>query len=121
MFCPRCRSEYEAGHFRCPDCDISLVTLLPEEGPPQFVDYEEILSTFNPADIALVKSILDAEDIIYFFKGEHFTYVRPFADPARLMVARDQADEARELLKDLDLSYMGVNMPDEEKEDGSES
>ncbi len=121
MYCPRCRAEYEAGHFRCPDCDIPLVTALPEEEPLRFVDYEEILSTFNPADIALVKSILDAEEITYFFKGEHFTYVRPFADPARLMVARDQAEEARELLKDLDLSYMGVNMPAEAREDESES
>ncbi len=121
MYCPQCRTEYEEGIVRCADCGALLVNDLAPLPDPDFVEYEEILSTFNPADIALIKSILDAEGITYFFKGEHFTYVRPFADPARLMVAVDEAEEAREVLKDLNLAYMGVNLPEEERADESDA
>lgn len=30
-----------------------------------------VLSTFSLGDVAIIKSILDAADIQYFFKGEH--------------------------------------------------
>lgn len=67
--------------------------------------YEEILRTYNPIDIAMVKSLLDQEGIDYFFRDEHFGYAYPFAQPARLMVRREQAFEAREILRELALSY----------------
>lgn len=111
MFCPRCRAEYREGFYVCADCDIELVDELPPEPEPEFVDFEEVLYTYNPADIAFLKSMLDAENITYFFKGEHFLYMRPLADPARLMVRTDQVASAKDLLKDLDLSFMGVNLP----------
>jgi hypothetical protein len=82
----------------------------------QFVDFREILFTYNPFDIAIIKSILDAEGIKYFFKGEHFLYVRPLADPARLMVMVEQAAEAREILKDLNLTIVASHV--RESEDG---
>jgi len=69
------------------------------------VGYEEILRTFNPIDIAMVKSLLDHEGIDYFFRDEFFGYAYPWAQPARLMVPREQAFEAREILRDLTLSY----------------
>ena len=67
--------------------------------------YEEILRTYNPIDIAMVKSLLDHERIDYFFRDEHFGYAYPWAQPARLMVRREQAFEAREILRELLLSY----------------
>jgi hypothetical protein len=67
--------------------------------------YEEILRTYNPIDIAMVKSLLDHERIDYFFRDEFFGYAYPWAQPARLMVRREQAFEAREILRDLTLSY----------------
>jgi hypothetical protein len=66
--------------------------------------------TYNPADVALIKSLLDAEDIIYYFHGENFMHVRPLVEPARLMVDKEDAGVARELLKDLNLSIMGINL-----------
>ena len=113
MFCPECKAEYRDGFFRCADCDVDLVDELPAEPEPEpgFVDFEEVLRTYNPADIAFIKSILDGEDIGYFFKGEHFLHARPLADPARLMVRSDQAESARALLEDLDLSFMGISLP----------
>ena len=110
MFCPECRAEYREGFYVCADCNVDLVDNLPPEPEPEYVEYEEVLGTYNPADIAVLKSILDSEGITYFFHGEHFTYVRPLADPARLMVKKDEADLAREVLKDLNLSFMGINL-----------
>jgi putative signal transducing protein len=87
MFCPECKSEFIEGITKCPVCDIKLIDELPPE--LEFVDYKEILATYNQADIAFLKSLLDSEDISYFFKGKHFMSVRPLVDPVRLMVRTD--------------------------------
>ena len=110
MFCPQCKSEFIEGIRRCPDCKVDLVAELPPEPDPEFVDYAEILATYNPADIAFLKSFLESEGITFFFKGENFQHVRPWADPARLMVRTDQVERVLELIKDLKLSYMGINL-----------
>jgi putative signal transducing protein len=108
MFCPACKSEFIEGITKCPVCDIKLIDELPPE--PEFVDYKEILATYNPADVTFLKSLLDSEGISYFFKGEHFMYVRPLADPVRLMVRTDQVSQAIDLLQDVKLSITGINL-----------
>jgi hypothetical protein len=120
MYCPKCRAEYREGFTNCSDCHIPLVR---ELGPatddrPEFVEYEEVMSTFNPFDIAMIKSLLDGEDILYFFQGEQFSYVRPLADPVRLMVAKEDVEAAGEILKDLVISYgpSGQGKSEEERE-----
>lgn len=110
MFCPECKSEFIEGITICPECNVKLIEELQPEPEPEFVDYEVVLATYNPADIAFLKSILDAEKIYYFFKGEHFMYVRPLADPVRLMVRTDQVETVIELLKDVELSITGINL-----------
>ncbi len=119
MFCPKCRTEYREGFNTCADCNIELVGELTPEPEMEFVDYEEVLATYNPADIAFMKSLLDAEGITYFFKGEHFLYMRPLADPARLMVRKEQAAEAKELLKDMELSFMGISVDKKKEGEGN--
>ena len=108
MYCPNCKAEYRKGFDTCSDCDIKLVDELPPEPEPEFIHYKEVLGTYNPADIAIIKSILDAEGIRYYFNGEHFMYVRPLAEPARLMVDEEEAEIANDLLKDLDLTIGGI-------------
>ena len=112
MYCPQCKAEYQPQYTHCATCNVDLVDTLPEETEvkPTYVAYEEILGTHNPADIALIKSFLDGEGLTYYFHGEHFIYMRPMADPARLMVRTDQAETARELLGGLDLSYTAINL-----------
>ena len=69
------------------------------------MDYKLLIETFNPADIALIKSLLDAEDILYFVHGEAFSTIRPMVEPVRFMVAKDRLEEAEELIGGLHLSY----------------
>ena len=75
----------------------------------EFIEYELILETHNPGDQALLKSILDAEGIIYFLQGEHVAPYLYHALPVRLMVRKDQAEKAREILKDIELSFTIVD------------
>lgn len=121
MFCPQCKAEYREGFTTCSDCGVALVAALPPEPEPRFVDFEEILSTYNPGDIAIIKSLLDGEGITYYFLGDHLT-LRPMGDAARLMVAKEDAESARELLANLDLSYSEASSFDdkehEEEEEG---
>jgi ribosomal protein S16 len=110
MFCPRCRTEYREGFSVCADCDSDLVDELPPEEEPEFTEYVEVLGTYNPADVALMKSILDAENITYYFNAEHFMYVRPLGETVRLMVKKDEAEKAKEALGDLDLAILGIDL-----------
>jgi hypothetical protein len=110
MFCPKCRAEYREGFHTCSDCNIELVDELPPIPEPEFINFVEILGTYNPADVVFLKSLLESEGIQYFFKGEHFMYMRPLADPVRLMVRQDQVEEAVELVKDVKLSVAGISL-----------
>ena len=109
MLCPACRAEYREEVAECADCNIPLVSVLPPEDEPEYVDFEQVLCTFNPADIAIIRSLLDGEQVDYFFHGEYFSRWRPLVEPARLMVAKDQVQNAKEILKDLELTYMGIS------------
>lgn len=101
MVCPHCRSEYEEGANICSKCGILLIGLFPPEPAPDYVEFEEILATFNAVEIAVIKSLLDPEGIEYYFRSEFSNTMEPLAQPARLMVRKDQADETREILKGL--------------------
>ena len=109
MFCPKCRTEYRKGFTTCADCEIPLVDELPPEPPPEpeqkleYVEYMHLLSTYNLADIALIKSVLDSENITYFFQGENFAYL--LVQPTKLMVSKDDIERAKELIRDLNLNY----------------
>ena len=71
MFCPKCGAEYQEGFNQCTDCNVALV----DEKPPElitevsYVDLVEVFSTYNPGDIAIIKSLLDGEGIDYYFQG----------------------------------------------------
>lgn len=108
MFCPECRTEYVEEISVCADCGALLVPELPTEAEsewPENVGFQEILATFNAGDIAIIKSLLDSENIDYYFHGEFFNYIEPLVQPARLMIRADQVQEARGILKDLEIEY----------------
>jgi hypothetical protein len=100
MFCPECRAEYREGFYTCSDCGVSLVSELLPEPPPESVEFEEVNISLSASDMAMIKSLLDCEGIVYYFRGES-SY--SFA-PIELMVRKDQADQAREILEGLKIS-----------------
>ncbi len=67
--------------------------------------YKLLMETSNPADIALIRSLLDAEGILFFVQGEGFHAVRPLLQPVRFLVAEDRFDDAEEMIRGLRLSY----------------
>ena len=122
MFCPECRSEYREGIQACPTCQVPLVAALEPEPELEFVEFEEILQTYNPADIAFIKSLLESEGINYLFQGEFFNQIGPPVTPARLLIRKDQAEVAREILKETELTFMAVEKsePTEDQEKSQE-
>jgi hypothetical protein len=118
MFCPECRAEYQPGYTKCSDCDIDLVLELPPLTPPEFLEFDEVLSTNSPSDVAFLKSILDEDNMTYFFQGEHVAPYVYHALPMRLMIRRDQVLRAMEILKDFNqsLTFGGLLKTDTDKE-----
>jgi hypothetical protein len=114
MFCPQCRTEYREGFYTCADCGVSLVSELPPEPTPEYLEYEEILISLSASDVATIKSLLESEGIAYYFRGESSYH---FAPPTRLMVQKDRADEAREILEGLETSE---DLAPEDSESGND-
>ncbi len=103
MFCPECLTEYREGFSVCADCGTTLVPELPPEPSPETssegADFEEVLGFMDEGVVAIVKSLLDEEGIDYYIVGEFSVSKGP---DQKLMVRKDQAERAREILKDLE-------------------
>ena len=116
MFCPICESEYIAGVVVCEECGATLVAGLPAAPPAEFIAYEEILSTLNPAEIALMKSLLEEAGIDFRFQAE---FLGPaLALPARLLVPKDRVREAKEILGEFIAAGPADGDREGEEEDG---
>ncbi|MBN1142319.1 MAG: DUF2007 domain-containing protein [Deltaproteobacteria bacterium] len=76
----------------------------------KFVEYDFIAEIYKAGDRAIVKSLLDAEGVIYFIQGENVAQFFYNSIPMRLMVVKEQAGRAKELLGNIELSfsYTGV-------------
>ena len=123
MFCPKCRTEYRDGFYVCSDCNSELVdelSELPAEEASEFIEYAEVMGTYNPADAALIKSILDSENITYYFNADHFMQVSPLAEPVRVMVKKDEVEKAKELLQGLNLSILAIDLRKAERKNEDE-
>jgi hypothetical protein len=105
LFCPSCKAEYRPGFTECADCSVPLVYELPPE-PPQVpredrdADLVAVYSTYNPTDVMMIKSLLDAEEIVYNFQGELFEGSGVFIAPAMLFVTKADAQKVMEILRD---------------------
>ena len=71
-----------------------------EDVDVRYVEMVEVFSTYNPGDIAFVKSVLDGEDIHYYFQGENTAMLVAAGAYARLLVRADQAGHVREILQE---------------------
>ena len=71
----------------------------PKKLPSESADFEEVLGFMDEGVVAIVKSLLDEEDIEYYIVGEFSVSKGP---DQKLMVRKDQAERAREILEDLE-------------------
>jgi len=121
MFCPECGYEYREGFTECADCGVALVIEPPpddaEEIPavpagesdadqPAFV---VVHATYSQSELIFLKSILDSTDITFHFSTEHINQGVALSEPVRLMVAREDVEQALELLKDHDVTVFGLS------------
>jgi hypothetical protein len=109
MFCPDCKAEYLPGISECADCHIPLVPELQEPDHASAEGFVEVARTFNQADIALIKSVLDDNGVDYAFFDEYFTLVDPLIQPARLFVRESHSTRTRELLAGMNVRFLGVS------------
>lgn len=61
----------------------------------------EVFSTYNPGEIAVLKSILDGEGINYFFQGENINLLIAAGARPRLLVDEEDAERVRDILQEL--------------------
>jgi hypothetical protein len=99
MVCPECKAEYLEGIHICPDCRVPLVTELPPQPLPEYVEYVTILKTGNPVVLAMVKSLLSSAGIRHFVKGEVLQELFRVGT-AEIQVGRDDETDARNLLRE---------------------
>ncbi|KQC03453.1 MAG: hypothetical protein APR54_09415 [Candidatus Cloacimonas sp. SDB] len=100
MFCPKCRAEYVEGITHCPDCNVKLVKELADDSLDDKIDLEIVFETPNPALIPIVKSILEDAGIYYKTKSEGLQTIYALG-LVKFQVKKEEAQTARELLKDL--------------------
>ncbi len=111
MFCPKCKTEYVPGITQCADCHTPLVYDLPkEEDRPatfsnDYIEWAPLITTHYHADIALIKSILESEQIDYWVQGEF----RGFSTGVIIHVDKARLQDAQELIKDLKLNPVGYS------------
>ena len=84
------------------------------------MDFKLLIETSNPADISLIRHLLDTEEILYFVQGEAFSAIWPTAEPVRFMVAEDRLQDAQERIEGLRLSYGPIASPPQEGGEGNE-
>ncbi len=114
MFCPECRSEYVAGVEVCADCGARLVAELPADPSPEVVEYEPVLSTPSPGEIAVIKSLLEEAGIDCRSSAE--IAGPPLGLPATILVPKERAAEAKDILD----AYIAAGMAVSRGEEGAE-
>jgi hypothetical protein len=124
MFCPECGAEYREGIASCTDCHVELVvTLPPAPEEPEWVDLVTVLRTNDEAELAVAKSLLEAEGILCMLRAVGPQGIVDFGqlsgasqamNPIELRVRDDDAEAARELLaaKELPLAESENGGPD---------
>ena len=108
MTCPECKAEFVEGIYTCPDCGIPLVYRIEEDVSPNpeaedTANFVLVYYPINSQEVALIKMILEREDIPYYIKNEplYKAVLYSIQGPGNieLYVAEEYADDIIELLK----------------------
>jgi hypothetical protein len=111
MRCPSCGESVNWTFDECPNCGVALRDARSAPPPDPNIRLTPVLAVANPALIALAKSLLDAEGIAYLVRGENVQDLFGWGQlgagfnivtgPAEFVVREDDAQRARELLRNL--------------------
>lgn len=105
MFCPECGAEYRQGFYECAYCQVALVPELPPEQQLQpDVRLVPVLEAQGPVMFAMAKSILDEAGIECFGTDGGLSSLLGagrMGAGVYVQVREEDAQEAKELLKDL--------------------
>ena len=114
MVCPECGLEFSWHDGVCPTCRVDLVDRLQGPAPAPDVELVPVFATGDAGLISLAKSLLEAEGIDYYGRGEGvqdlFGWGRfaggfnVIVGPVEFLVRAEDAEKARELLQALDAS-----------------
>ena len=117
MYCPECGGEFLPGIFECPDCRVSLLAELPPAEPHPDVELVTVFTAADPAAVLTAESLLAEANIPFqkagdglqdlFGAGRLGTGFNILVGPVRFRVPKERADEAREILQDLDQDPTG--------------
>lgn len=103
-YCPECGAEFRPKMTECADCKVPLSDTFVGETPKPAPDqYLEVMSTYNIADLAVIKGLFEGEKIEYYLQGENFHAVMSWVQPVKIFVREDHVDMAKELLFGLNL------------------
>ncbi|MFC1729208.1 hypothetical protein ACFL6I_02630 [candidate division KSB1 bacterium] len=105
MICPDCGREYREGITWCNNCETELVEKDEHNEVHASDEYVEVLSTYSQREITFLKSILERENITFYFDVDLFGHVDRLIQPAALMVIEKDLEQVYELLKDHDINF----------------
>ena len=71
----------------------------------KYVEFVPVMETHNAGDRVFIRSILDSAGIVYYIQGETVAPYLFNSLPMTVMVRLDQVETAREVLKDMSISY----------------
>jgi len=97
-YCPKCNKRFSDTTIKCPDCEIDLIE--DKEAIPEYIEFESIFKTSNPATIALAKSILEDADIPYALKSQGLQAIYALG-MVQFQVPPEHTVTARSLLSEL--------------------
>ena len=115
MYCPECGDEYRDDVAQCSECSVALVSEPPLNAPvprTEWFDLETVLETGDSALLAVSRSLLEAEGIPCFARGEVIqdflgwgrlpSGVNLITGAVQLQVPTERSAEARALLEAVD-------------------
>ena len=73
-FCPGCKTEYRKGFTHCVDCDLELVSTLPQKSPelkqPDSMSLVKLAGFSTVAEAKMIKELLEENGIETLLRGE---------------------------------------------------